>query len=521
MLKKILLMISLAFAFICTFAVAAAADELDIEVTGSDGYSTAFMLDDDYQTIDYYKAGAELTVKSATPMDSLYIRWDTEPGEWTLTIDGSDYTFGEHDYLHEYVKLPKSTSELKITIKKDRTYIADLYAFSGNEPAWVQKWQDPYAKADMLFISTHSDDEILFLGGAIATYVNEEKYRIQVAYYCDFSLTESYRRHELLNGLWTIGIDHYPQLGKYMDEYSEDLETAKSQVDYDEVVGYMVETIRKFTPQVVVTQDFEGEYGHGQHRLVAAAVADAVDTSAIPSSYPESAGNFGTWEVEKTYFHMYPENQIKLDVRVPLSHFGGKTALEVAQAAYLEHQSQQWMWFHVSDGVDDAVPAPEGYSYSPITDFGLYRTMVGPDTGNDMMEHIVSYDQQEAEQAAQSVETSENSSDEEGQTGETESAERPGRNTSGGTSTILKILIVLGIVLAVIIVVIIILYVIASRKKKKREAEKKKRQAAQRAREQERQRKVSSPVPSSRPRANSGADQPARSSRVKEIKDIK
>lgn len=519
MLKRILLIISLTFALVCTFAVIASADEVKINVTGSDGYATDFMLDDNYRTSDYYKADAYLTVKSDTPMDSLYIVWDTEPGEWTLTVDGSDYTFGTHDYLHEFVELPNSSSEVKITIKKDRTYIADLYAFSGSTPTWVQKWQDSYDRADMLVISTHSDDEILFLGGAIATTVNEEKYRVQLAYYCDFSLTEIYRRHELLNGLWKIGITHYPQLGEYMDEYSEDLATAKTQVDYDEVVGYMVRTIRRFKPQVVVSQDFDGEYGHGQHRLVAAAIADALEVSADASQYKDSADKYGTWDVPKTYYHLYADNPIKLDVRTPLSHFGGKTALEIAQEAYLEHQSQQWMWFHVSDGIDDAVPAPDGYSYSPITDFGLYRTLVGADTGNDMMENIVSYDQQEAE-AAQ-TETTDEPED------ETESKATPGGDSRTPDSKqlktdklILKILIVLAVILGIIIILIIVLNVAASKKRKKQEEARSRRQAEQRRAQQRAQqsRGIEQSAPRSRPQSSTGNTPSGRSSRVKEIK---
>ena len=54
--------------------------------------------------------------------------------------------------------------------------------------------------------------------------------------------------------------------------------------------------------------------------------------------------------------------------------------------------SQQWCWFYVSDT----------YEYS-ISDFGLYRTTVGEDTGNDMMEHITSYEEQE-KQARQQAE---------------------------------------------------------------------------------------------------------------------
>jgi len=56
----------------------------------------------------------------------------------------------------------------------------------------------------------------------------------------------------------------------------------------------------------------------------------------------------------------------------------------VAVEAYKKHVSQQWCWFYVSDD----------YEYS-IADFGLYRTTVGTDTGNDLMEHLTSYAEQE------------------------------------------------------------------------------------------------------------------------------
>jgi len=501
------------------------AQEADIRVTGSDGYDTGFMLDDDFQTADYYHTDDTLTVTCDGGMDSLYIMWDTEPGEWILTVDGKEQTCGQHDFLHEFVELPAGTKEAVITIKKDRTYINELRAFTGTVPSYVQKWQEPCEKADMLVISTHSDDEILFLGGAIAIAADREIYDIQVAYYCDFTLTgEPYRRHELLNGIWAEGVVHYPQFGRFRDEYSEDLDTAKSQVDYDEVVGYMVETIRRFRPQVVVTQDFEGEYGHGQHRLVAAAVADAIEVTADSGKYPESVSKYGTWDVPKTYYHLYGENQIKLDVRTPLAHFGGRTALDVAKAAYLEHRSQQWMWFHVSDGIDDEVPPPDGYAYSPITDFGLYRTLVGPDTGNDMMENITAYSLQDVEPATAEPGTGGSEGETQQQTTAAGDGSTDGQGGSGeghsASRLILTILIIVAVIIVILIIVIIILYIISRNKKKKREEERRKRIAAQRRRQAEMERSARrSSLPSGRPQTSQQSA--ARSSRVKEIKDIK
>ena len=68
-----------------------------------------------------------------------------------------------------------------------------------------------------------------------------------------------------------------------------------------------------------------------------------------------------------------------LDYETPLEAFGGRTAYEVAAAAYAEHLSQQIWTFHV-------------YSFGEQGDshrFGLVRSLVGEDEAkNDLMEHI-------------------------------------------------------------------------------------------------------------------------------------
>ena len=153
---------------------------------------------------------------------------------------------------------------------------------------------------------------------------------------------------------------------------------------YDEVTAFVTEQIRRFKPLVCVTQDLNGEYGHGAHMLLAHAVCDAVDNSASASFCPESADKYGTYDVPKTYLHLYEQNQIKMNLRTPLAGLGGRTALEAASDAYLKHVSQQVWDFIVSDD----------YEHS-CANFGLYRTTVGADTGNDMLEHITTYEEAE------------------------------------------------------------------------------------------------------------------------------
>ena len=502
MIKRFLTFLGIVAAVTTFWCIAAMADTVDIQVSSSDGYDASILADDDYYTNDYYHEGVVLTVTSSTPMDYIYIMWDSVPGAWTLTANGTTTTCGQNDFLHELVKLPTSATEVQITIKNDPTYVCDIYGISGDIPSWVQQWQAPYESADLLVISTHSDDEILFMGAAMATYVNEGKYRVQVAYMCDLSLTERYRQHEQLNGLWAMGLTHYPQMGEFLDDYPDNEDDIYNILDYDSVLEYMVRTIRRFKPQVVLTHDFDGEYGHPEHKVCARAVSEALDLAADAGQYAESAATYGTWSVPKAYFHLYGDRQIELNCRVPLTSYGGRTAVEVASDAYLEHQSQQWMWFYVSDGYDDygnVDYSDERIQLINCSLFGLYRTTVGDDTGNDMMEHITAYDAQEAQQQPEIASTDGETIQTDGTTAAGETVTDTQTTAEQGTeiqttaaaqeksssgSVLKTILIIAAVILGVLIVLIIILLIAANvRKKKEAERRRKKRLAAQKRRD--------------------------------------
>ena len=456
MIKKILITAAAAFVIMLgAFAIRTNAEELNIDVETSDGYPTDILTDDDYFTLDYYREGTTVTIRADEPIAYLYIKWDTVPGAWKLTSGGNTRTYGSKGFLHELVKVDSPSNEVVMEIVVDRTYITDIYAFSeGALPDWVQDWEEPYEEADILFFSTHSDDEVLFFGGLIPNYTNGGKYRVQVAYFSNLWLTESYRNHELLDGIWCMGVRHYPQLGEFEDIYSESLEEAEGMYDHDEALEYVVRTIRRFKPQVMVAQDLNGEYGHGMHMLTAELTTEAIEIAGDESRYPQSASQYGTWSVPKTYLHLYSENPIEANARVPLDDFGGMTALEVATKAYTTcHLSQQWMWFYVSDGYDDD-GNPNGYEYS-CTKYGLYRSLVGSDTGNDIMEHITPYDEQKPDEPESTPE-------------ETETTPEGGdKDKSKNVDGWLKVLIIIVSILLVIFIVLLIWASIVRSKKKK------------------------------------------------------
>lgn len=325
--------------------------------------------------------GSPVTLTPSEPgkqIAALYIVWAQIPQTWTLGCNGRNITCGQNGYLHEYVSVEGLGEELTITVQRPET-ICFIRAFGpGALPADVQIWEPSCEKADILVLPAHSDDEILFFGGVLAEYAGQRNLNVQVAYFSKYDY--GIREHEKLDGIWTCGVRHYPVTGPFPDVFQETPGQAAYYFGEEKTKAFYLELVRRFQPQVCIIHDVAGEYGNGTHQFLAKTMQEVLEQSADPDICPESVGKYGTWEIPKAYLHLWKENPIHLDCRQSLSAFGGKTALEVATEAYKKHVTQQELWFYVSD--------ENAYS---ISDFGLYRTTVGPDTGNDIMEHLTPY----------------------------------------------------------------------------------------------------------------------------------
>ena len=381
------------------------------------GFSSEKNLKDD-NTDTYAKASKEneIVVSLDSGISAIYIKFDRVPSTWVLTNNesGETVTCGENGFLHEFVDVKEIWGEKtsKATLNfEEGTVVADVFAFSeGKIPDWVQRWEAPCEVADLLLISSHSDDEQLFFLGVLPYYAGELGMKVQVAYVIQHfevnGVLNHQRPHEQLDGLWTVGVRNYPVMTDFPDLYaqSKDRKTAFSQaekvfeaagVTYDDFVAYMTECIRRFKPSVVVSHDLNGEYGHGTHVLAAAALTEAVEIVDDGEKYPESAEMYGTWSIDKLYLHLYGENEITMNYDVPLQVFGGKTAYEVSCDGFSCHKSQHWTWFYKWIYGSEEAPytkASQIKSYSPCK-YGLYFTNVGTDTvGGDFFENVITHE---------------------------------------------------------------------------------------------------------------------------------
>lgn len=327
-----------------------------------------------------------ITAPEGKPIAGLYVCFGNMPESWEIQTsdDGKDWFTavpGDTRFLHAYVALPQPAQHVRLAVtseKKTALRINDLFVLSeGDLPDWVQVWQPTEEKADILFLSTHPDDELIFFGGAIPTYAVEQQRKVVVAY---FTRSNTTRSSELLNGLWHMGVRTYPVIGNFKDSYAKNLKAAyKSAGGKNKVSEWIVGLYRQYKPEVVVTQDTNGEYGHKQHMMIADAAQNCIALAANEDEFTASTIAYGTWQVKKLYLHLYPENQITFDWTVPLKSMNGATGIELAEEAYTLHKTQASSGMSVTE---------TGTKYDNRV-FGLAFTTVGEDVRkDDFLENI-------------------------------------------------------------------------------------------------------------------------------------
>ena len=327
-----------------------------------------------------------ITAPEGKPIAGLYVCFGNMPESWEIQTsdDGKDWFTavpGDTRFLHAYVALPQPAQHVRLAVtseKKTALRINDLFVLSeGDLPDWVQVWQPTEEKADILFLSTHPDDELIFFGGAIPTYAVEQQRKVVVAY---FPRSNTTRSSELLNGLWHMGVRTYPVIGNFKDSYAKNLKAAyKSAGGKGKVNEWIVGLYRQYKPEVVVTQDTNGEYGHKQHMMIADAAQNCIALAANEDEFTASTIAYGTWQVKKLYLHLYPENQITFDWTVPLKSMNGATGIELAEEAYTLHKTQASSGMSVTE---------TGTKYDNRV-FGLAFTTVGEDVRkDDFLENI-------------------------------------------------------------------------------------------------------------------------------------
>ena len=313
------------------------------------------------------------------PVKTVWLAFSDYPGAYLVRqLDGAGALIREdagQSYVNHAVFVAEETRAVTV-LSKGEISLCSLYAYGAGVVPGYHPWEPTPEKLDYLIVAMHPDDDVLFMGAILPLYTVEEG-REGSVYYA--ATQDRVRKDEAGDGAWVMGLRTAPLLGAFPDIPPQYREQNEKYFTEAAVTQALVRLFRQYRPEVVFSHDLNGEYGHWQHKLLAGAVREAAKLAAKGYYDPQSVTRYGTWQVKKTYLHLYRRNQITLPVDKPIAAYGGLTPREIAAAALQRHVSQ------LSQNHTKA----EGEAYD-LSAFGLVYTAVGPDTPglNDPFEHI-------------------------------------------------------------------------------------------------------------------------------------
>lgn len=290
---------------------------------------------------------------------------------------------------------------------------------TGGDPlaATTQAFMPLPSKAAVLVVSAHPDDEGLFFGGSLPYYSqvrNLPTVLLGVTSGDSGGVPSSdpfLRERELREAASVYGLKYEPIFARFDDgagnanttpaltsgvtSWNQFPNTGDDTADFQNgstgnPVEYAARLIRQLKPEVIVTSDNEGDYGHRDHKHTSDAVVAAYKMAGDASvTLLDDQGNaLSTWTATKLYVHDAQFNDVgdgsgheghlfHTRWETAYDELGGKTAREITDEALTKHQSQR-------------IPASRTYFDPNATDFAgkylpselwtLLESTVGPDT---------------------------------------------------------------------------------------------------------------------------------------------
>ena len=184
-----------------------------------------------------------------------------------------------------------------------------------------------------LFVHAHPDDETINNGATMARYVAEgahvtlvtctlgEEGEVLVPELAQLAADQAdqlggYRIGELADAMAALGVTDWRFLGgagRYRDSGmmgtpANDAPRAFWNADLDEAVDAAVAVVREVRPQVVVTYDEQGGYGHPDHIQAHRVAMRAVERAADPAHRPDLGA---AWDVAKVYWCCTPRSVLR------------------------------------------------------------------------------------------------------------------------------------------------------------------------------------------------------------------
>ena len=259
------------------------------------------------------------------------LAWYSAPAEYVVTQqDAAGAAVGEEatitdGILNRLVDLDPACARVSIQLNAPGAIAAvTAYAADADLPDSLQRWQPSPTAADLLLVVAEPGMEWKQFGAVLPTYEMERGVKTAILYVSDYGRRE--RTEETLSALWAAGVRDYPVFAGFTCSNYDSYKMASGEWKKAGLTKYLAAEITALSAKVIVTQGTAETAG--AHRYTAECLLAALEKT--PS-------------VQKVYT-LGPSEGLSattLDINAPLNAFAGKTAAQVAQAAFDAHASQK------------------------------------------------------------------------------------------------------------------------------------------------------------------------------------
>ena len=316
-----------------------------------------------------------MTIRFPEETKSVVLEWYAIPEKVSVEQIGQDGTViqteGQRGLLEQQVLLKDDCKSLQISSASGFA-LSEIRFLNDSETASFREMTVP-EKADLMIVLAHTADETEYLPGLIARYSGEEGISTVVVYLSSKNRAEQAeamaagRLYGNLNQPVFLTNDY-----RYLSYEKRNSATTFWGKVYN--LESIVEAIRRFHPEVVVTNAANGEGGDGMHIFTSDYTLQAIDLAAKTYKFRQSAKEYGEWSVKKTYTHADDGTDdatvTTVFTREPLKYAGGKTGTELSAEAMGLYRSLEIYKVEIPD------ESPQ---------FVLARTSVGEDMAKDSL----------------------------------------------------------------------------------------------------------------------------------------
>ncbi len=290
-----------------------------------------------------------LEISIASGVRGLYIGWYEAPENVVIDVlDASGATLesinANPDLLNDYYTLPENCKSVRVSSENEFA-VSEVRLYDAETPPdalCVMSAQEAQPKVMLIF--AHTADESYYFGSLLPYLSGGDAALVFL------SSENRQMQQQTIEAMYALGSRTQPVFGSFPYYPSAiSLKQLYSYIEKTDVNNWLIQIIRRYQPDTIITHAAVGEDGEGMHELTSKHVLLAADLAADESKEYISERAYGVWQVRAIYQHLDSGTNALYDTQAPLAAFGGESAISLAQEAFDRYTTYQVYRAEVSD----------------------------------------------------------------------------------------------------------------------------------------------------------------------------